>query len=377
MKRPLTLLVVAGEASGELHASKVVSKLLELEPDVRVYGVGGDHMRDAGVEIVYHSDTFAMVGLVEVVEHIPRLMRAMDHLVSLAVERGTRVAVLVDYPGFNLALARRLRLAGIRVLYYISPQVWAWGAGRVRKIARLADRLAVIFPFEEQFYRDRGVRAEFVGHPLLEEPGLASEASGVPGAPLLGLLPGSRRHEIERLLPRMLDAAELLRKGIPGLDVRLGRAAGIAEELLTRCGDPSGRGIEIVPPEGVHDLMRSSTALLVSSGTATLEAACFGTPMVVVYRLSTISYLVGRALVRIPDIGLVNVVAGERVVPELVQGAVTAERMATEVRPFLTDSDLRARVSARLLEVRGRLGAPGASERVARMVLDMLSEEAT
>jgi lipid-A-disaccharide synthase len=379
-ERPLTVLIVAGEVSGDLHASKVVSRLSALSPGVEVYGVGGDRMREAGARLVYHSDDFAMVGLLEVVRHIPRLMRAMTHLVSLAANRGTRLAILVDYPGFNLALARRLRQAGVRVLYYISPQVWAWGEGRVRKIAERVDRVAVVFPFEESFLMERGVRAEFVGHPLLEEPALSSppqpsERDTDQREPVLGILPGSRRTEVDRLLPRMLEAADRLRDQVTGLRVRLGRASGVGPDLLRACGDPADRGVEIVDPDGVHELMRTSTALLISSGTATLEAACFGTPMVVVYRLSALSYFVGRALVTIPDIGLVNVVAGERIVPELVQGAATASRMAEEVGPFLTDRELRARVSSRLLEVRGRLGGTGASERVARIALEMLGEE--
>jgi lipid-A-disaccharide synthase len=379
-ERSSSVLIVAGEASGDLHASKVVSRMSELAPGVQVYGVGGDRMREAGAGLVYHSDDFAMVGLLEVVGHIPRLVGAMNRLVALALERGSRLAVLVDYPGFNLALARRLRRAGLRVLYYISPQVWAWGEGRVRKMARRVDRVAVVFPFEESFLRKRGVPAEFVGHPLLEEPALSappepSELRADAGQPVLGLLPGSRKSEVQRLLPGMLDAADRLRGEIGGLRVQVGRAAGIGPDLLRECGDPSGRGVGIVAPEGVHDLMRTSTALLISSGTATLEAACLGAPMVVVYRLSTLSYLAGRALVRIPDIGLVNVVAGERIVPELVQRAATGPRMAEAVRPFLTDRDVRARVSSRLLEVRERLGVPGASERVARMAIEMLGEE--
>lgn len=374
---PGSVLIVAGEESGDLHASKVAARLRELSPRLELFGVGGDRMGSAGVELEFHSDDFAMVGLVEVLRHVPRLRRAMDRLVELAIERRTGVAILVDYPGFNLILARRLRDAGVRVLYYVSPQVWAWGEGRVRKIARRVDRMAVVLPFEEGFYRERGVDATFVGHPLLEEP----EIAGAPGVreggerPCLGLLPGSRTQEVERLLPHMMGAVDELRCDLPNLSVRLGRAPGIDDGLLGRCGDPASTGVEIVPAENRYDVMRKSSALLISSGTATLEAACFGTPMVVVYRLAVASYLAGRALVKIPDIGLVNVVAGERIVPELIQGDATAARMAAEVRPFLVDPALADAVSRRLMEVRESLGRPGASDRVARMVLEMAGDE--
>jgi lipid-A-disaccharide synthase len=365
--------MVAGEASGDLHAGKLVAKLAEVAPDVSVFGVGGDRMRRAGCELIYHCDDFAVVGLTEVLHHIPLLRRAMHRLVSLAVEREVSVAVLVDYPGFNLMLADRLKRVGVRVLYYISPQVWAWGEGRVRKIARLVDRMAVVFPFEVDFYRERGVDVEFVGHPLLEEPALSEGAPGVPvDGTVLGLLPGSRRNEVERLLPPMLGAVSILRERIGGLRVHLGRARGISEEVLAGSGDPRAAGVEVLPPGSAHDVMRGSTALLISSGTATLEAACLGTPMVIVYRLGALSYLAGRALVRIPRIGLVNVVAGRELVPELVQGEASASRMAEEVEPFLTDPARRESVSRELREVRRSLGEPGASLRVAEMVLSMM-----
>jgi lipid-A-disaccharide synthase len=298
----------------------------------------------------------------------------MDRLVALASERDVRLAVLVDYPGFNLMLAKRLRRIGVRVLYYVSPQVWAWGEGRVRKIAARVDRMAVIFPFEVEFYRERGVDVDFVGHPLLEEPALTDPplAASPPDGVVLGLLPGSRKHEIERLLPAMLGAVELLRDEIDGLTVRLGRAHGISEEFLVRNGDPARLGVEVLPPGDVHEVMRGATALLISSGTATLEAACLGTPMVIVYRLAWLSYVVGRALVKVPHIGLVNVVADRKIVPELVQGDANAASMAREVAPLLTDPVLRERMSHDLLDVRRELGDPGASDRVARMVLDMI-----
>ncbi len=373
--RGSSVLIVAGEASGDLHASKLVSELAAACGEVRVFGVGGDRMREAGVEILHHSDEFAVTGLIEVVAHIPRLRRVMSALVSEARARDAKLAILVDYPGFNLLLARRLKAVGIPVFYYISPQVWAWGERRVRAIARDVDRMAVILPFEERFYRERGVAVDFVGHPLLEEPALA--VPGLPktmqeSPPVIGILPGSRPNELERHLPVMLDAAGLIHERVPGARFRLGLAgdAGRAKGLP----DDIGSHIEVAPPGSAYDIMRDSTALIVSSGTATIEAACFGTPMVIVYRMQPVSFAVGRRLVRIPDIGLVNVVARERVVPELVQGDATASRIADEVESLLADSARYASLSARLIDVWKTLGEPGASARAAGIAASMLTD---
>jgi lipid-A-disaccharide synthase len=367
--------MVAGEASGDLHGSKVLARLREHAPDLPIFGIGGDRMRGEGLDLLYHADDFAVVGLVEVLRHVPRFKSALDRTVRTARSRGARLAVLIDYPGFNLVLAKRLKAIGVRVLYYISPQVWAWGEGRVRTIARVVDRLAVAFPFEVDFYRERGVAADFVGHPLLEEPWVGEVegpkvALGEP--PTLGLLPGSRRQEVARHVGPMLGGAERLRESVPGLRVRLALARGLGPRILRGVSAGLPDWVEPVDPGGVVDVLTTSTALLVASGTATLEAACAGTPMVVLYRVSPLTYLVGRLALRVPDIGLVNLVAGERVVPELIQGEVTAERLAREALPFLTDVDRVREVSRTLLSVRGKLGTPGASERVARMALSLL-----
>jgi lipid-A-disaccharide synthase len=374
-RRDASVLMVAGEASADLHGAKVVSRLRELAPALRVYGVGGDRLAAAGMETVYHARDFAVVGFVEIVRHIPRLKTAMDRLVRLAEERATPLAILIDYPGFNIVLAKRLKRMGVRVLYYVSPQVWAWGEGRVRAIAANVDRMAVVFEFERDFYRERGVDVEFVGHPLLEEPLLTGPGrpAASPGAPpLLGLLPGSRRQEIDRHLPAMLGAARILGRDVPGLSVALGRAPGIDGEVIDRIVAGSGLRVDVVPPERTYDLMLRATALLVSSGTATLEAACAGAPMAVVYRMAPLSYAIARSLVKTRHIGLVNLVAGEEVVPELIQNDVSPGGLAAAVRPFLTDAAVAGRVSRRLLDVRARLGTPGASDRVARMALGML-----
>lgn len=370
-----SILIVAGEASADLHGAKLVARFRDAAPGLQLFGVGGDMMVEAGLQASFHSDHFSVIGFAEVVRHIPRLRRAMDELVHEAAVRGARLAVLMDYPGFNLMLARRLKGAGVRVLYYIGPQVWAWGEGRVRKIAERVDRMAVILPFEAGFYAARGVDAEFVGHPLLEEPWV-SRVEGPKtdlGHPaVLGLLPGSRRQEVARNLPGMLAAGRLLRNEMPGLSVRVGVGRGIDPGWVRELARHGPDDVELVAPARVHDLMIGSTAMLVTSGTATLEAACAGTPMVITYRTSPLSYAVARSLVRIPRIGLVNVIAGEDVVPEAIQRDATPERLAELARPYLTDEDLAVETSRKLLEVRDMLGKPGASERVARMALEML-----
>lgn len=373
--REPSILMVAGEPSGDLHGSKVVARLGELAPDLRVFGVGGESMARAGMEVIHHVGRFAVVGFAEILTHIPRLKRAMDDLTRLAREKEAGLAILIDYPGFNLMLAGRLQRLGVPVLYYISPQVWAWGEGRVRRIARRVERMAVVFSFEEAFYRERGVEVAFVGHPLLEVPELAAERTarkGPSGPPLLGLLPGSRRQEIARHLPVMLGAAELLAREFAGLSVKVGAADPAAVEGVMATCRTEGINAQVLPRDRTYELMATADALLVSSGTATLEAACFGTPMVVVYKMAPLSYVLARMVVRIPDIGLVNVVAKERVVPELIQRDATPKRLAGAVAAFLSDPRLAEHTSRALLAVRDKLGTPGASDRVARMALDMI-----
>ncbi|MGA9115693.1 MAG: lipid-A-disaccharide synthase [Bacteroidota bacterium] len=362
------VMMIAGEASGDLHGAGVVRELKRRFPDVDVYGVGGDGMRGAGMETLYHVSQLAFMGFAEVLGHLGFLRKVERTLERSLDLRPPDVVVLIDYPGFNLRFARKARRRGLRVLYYIGPQIWAWRSGRVRKMRAAVDSVKVVFPFEEEMYRRAGMDVEFVGHPLVESIGeqpsreafLASQHLR-PGTKLLALLPGSRKQEIRAVLPVMAGAAERLRKEL-GLQVALGLAPTL-DSAAVRTVLPPGAEVRLVEG-GTRALMRHADAAIVTSGTATLETAWFGTPMVVVYRTSPLTYLLGRLLVRLKNIGLVNIVAGERIVPELIQGRMTEENIVRALRPMLADPRTAASVRERLGIIRGRLGTPGAAARV-------------
>ncbi|HLE60533.1 MAG TPA: lipid-A-disaccharide synthase [Thermoanaerobaculaceae bacterium] len=360
----MTVFLVAGEASGDLHAANLLLALRRLAPEVEAFGVGGERLRDAGLECVALSEELSLMGFAEVVRDLPRLWRLSRRVREAALERRPRVAVLVDSPDFNLPLARHLARAGIPVVIYISPQLWAWRAGRVRRIRRDVRRVLCILPFEVDFYGRHGVPAEFVGHPLVDElaPVMRELPPRVPHA--LALLPGSRWHEVESLLPAMLAAAGRLGATIPDLKVRLVVAPGLDPERVR--GFLAGAAVELVTSDR-HRALVACSAALVASGTATLECALLGVPMVVGYRLHPASYLMARFLVRVPHVALVNLVAGRGVVPELVQDAFTPEALAREAGALLGGGGEQQQ--AGLAEVRCRLGEEGASERAARAVL--------
>jgi lipid-A-disaccharide synthase len=330
-------MILAGEASGDLHGAGVVRALRELAPGVEIFGMGGDRMRAEGMEILVDIREMAFMGFVEVVRNLGTVVRS-ERVLTEALERRTPEAVLlIDYPGFNLRFARRAKKAGVAVFYYISPQVWAWHRSRVETIRRVVDRMHVIFPFEETLYREAGVNVRFVGHPLVERLEILADRSAWkrgqgfdPSKPLLGLFPGSRKQEIERILPAMVAAARKLKEK-HDCQVALGLASNLDRAVID-AHLPADAGIRIVE-RATHELMQCVDAALVTSGTATLEVGWFGTPFVVVYRTSPLTYAIGRMLVRVKNIGLVNIVAGCTLVPELVQGDCTPERMVDDVRP--------------------------------------------
>lgn len=361
------VLIVAAEASADLHGAKFVRALRALRPGVHVTGIGGTQLEAEGVDILERNESLAVMGFVEVLAHIPKhwalLRRFRERLESGSVG----LVVLLDYPGFNMKVAAAAREANVPVLYYITPQVWAWGAGRLAELAKTVTKAACILPFEEPLLRKHGIDATFVGHPLLDRIGEmpsreeARRVLGVsPDAPLLALFPGSRMQEVERLLETAVETARILEGRKPGLKVVIS----VANTVELRDGDvpyPLVRGASLA-------VLRAADAALCKSGTTTLEAAVAGCPLIVVYRTNPVTYEIASHVVRIPRIGLVNVVADREVAKEFVQGAFTARAAADALEPLLDPgSAVRATMVRDLDEVRAKLGEPGASERVARM----------
>jgi lipid-A-disaccharide synthase len=370
------ILFVAGEASGDLHAAAVARELRARHAPYEVVGIGGDAMREAGVRLLHHVEQFAVMGLVEVLRHVPRHWALLRELRARIRSGNTALLVLIDYPGFNMKLAAEATAAGVPVLYYITPQVWAWGAGRLSKLATTVTRAAVILPFEEKLLRDHGVAATFVGHPLLdraERMPTRSEARaslGLPGdATVLALFPGSRAQEIARHLDEFVATARELERRRSDLRVIVSAAPHIVLNA-SRCPYP-------IVHSASFTVLRAADAAMCKSGTTTLEAAVAGCPLVVAYRTNALTYLAARRLVKIPNIGLVNVVAGRRVAPEFVQEALQPNSVADALEPLLDQrSARRAEMLTELAAVRASLGTAGAARRVATMALELAMRDA-
>ena len=376
------IMLSAGEASGDLHGATMCRALRALDPGVRLIGMGGPRMAAAGVEILVDPTAHAAVGTSEAIGRVPGLYRAYKILVRRLREARPKAMVLIDFPEFNLRLAKQARRAGVPVVYFIPPQLWAWRRGRIRQMARRVTRVLAAFPFEKSLYEEAGVSVEFVGHPLLDvvpsdlDRMKARQRLGVgERQTLVGLLPGSRRQEVGRLLPPMLDAAARLAFGHGRRCFVLGLAAsvdrGLVLALLARASETGGPPVEVV--EGLtHEVMAGADVLLIASGTATLEAALLGAPMVVCYRVSRLTEAVARLLNRSPWISLPNIVAGRGAVPEILQDEVSGARLSFEAERLLVDPVAATAQRAAFKEVRSRLGQPGVGARAARAVLKVV-----
>ena len=381
------IFLIAGEASGDQHAADLVRNLKLLNQDLRVYAVGGDGLKRAGARIIVRSSELSVVGAVEVLHHIRPILKAYRRVVSWLESERPSLLVLVDFPEFNLLIAKKAKALGIPVFYFISPQIWAWRQGRVRKIKRLVNRMAVILPFEKDFYRNYGIDVEFVGHPLLDsvKPRMSREEFfnkfSIPGsARLVCLLPGSRSGEIRRHLNLFLKTAGKISRQHPGCSFCLPLAPGLSGDIerfinkrVKDFAESSNLEVHIVR-DSAHDAMAASDLVIAASGTVTLEAAILRVPMIVTYRLAPLTYFAGRLLVRVKWVSLVNLIAGRQVVPEILQDKAIPENLSDQALRLLEDQEARTAMIRQLDEIVGLLGKPGAAHRAASLVQSMLME---
>ena len=372
------VMIIAGEASGDIYGADLVRQAHLLDPGLRFFGIGGARMREAGVANLVDSADMAVMGLVEVLSHFKVISAAFKKMKRILQEDPPELLILIDYPGFNLRLSNVAKKAGVKVLYYISPKVWAWKAGRVRAIAVSVNHIAVIFPFEVPLYEKAGVPVSFVGHPLLDLVDVKitrdDAAAGFdldPSRKIVGLFPGSRRSEIERILPTILESARCIRQQFPDVQFVLPLASTLQDKdvlpLLAGSGIPV-----IIARERIHDLIRACDAIISVSGTVTLEIALIGTPMLIIYKLAPLTYMLAKRLVKVEHIGLCNIVAGETVVKELIQQDANPAGISAEIEKILGNVLYANAIKQKLSAVRSQLKCGGASANVARLALSIM-----
>ncbi len=372
------VMIIAGEASGDIHAANVV-RALKKKTELNFIGIGSTALKEQGVRIVQDSRALAVVGITEVFSKLPHILKGIRSAKWALRKFKPALLILVDFPDFNLFIAGIAKRLGIPVLYYISPQVWAWRSGRVKKIRRLVDHMAVILPFEADFYRKHGISASFVGHPLLDTIRPVSQTAfdkNMSDSPVLGLLPGSRDKEIFNHLPIMIDAAKRLKDQFPDLKVLVSLASSLDRDVVQKVIEQhrDSLNVELIDG-GAYNIFKRSTVLVAVSGTVTLEAALAGIPMVIVYRVSPMSYQLGKALIRVKYISLVNLIARREILPELIQEQVSSENIFFRVKNMIENPLRLAMIRKNLLWIRNAFGGPGASDRVADIALRMLKEK--
>lgn len=374
----LRLLLSCGEASGDLYAGALTRELRALAPDIQIAGLGGPEFARAGGRVIVDYRGLSVTGFTEIVAKVPQLRAAKQRLLADAQQQRPDALVVIDYFGFNGRLAKDAHAMGIPVIHYISPQVWAWRPGRIKVIGAVTRKVLVIFPFEPAIYRDAGVPVEFVGHPLIDlarsqtpREVLLQRVGLDPSLPVVGVLPGSRRSEVRRILPTLVEAAHRIRQRVPRAQFIVARAPHLDDQLY----EPLRGLAASAAVEGETDaVLAASDVVLTASGTATVQTALHDKPMVVVYRVSPLEYLIGRRFVKVDTFAMVNLIAGREIVPELIQERFTAEAVAAEATSMLTDSARAARIRQGLAEVRAKLGGPGASRRAAEAILRTIGE---
>ena len=378
-KKTKTILIVAGEASGDMHGASLVREMLKIDPFLSFYGIGGNKMQEAGVQLLVNASETAVVGLTEVISKFGTLFRIIRQVKKSLDVMKPQLVILIDYPDFNLNfVAPAAKKRGIKIFYYISPQVWAWRKSRIYKIKRLVDKMAVILPFEVDTYAEKGFAVDYVGHPLLDlvKPAYSKQESLkkfnlYESKTTIGLLPGSRLSEVIKLLPEMLRAAEILAQKIQNVQFILPLADTLEEKTV---GDIiSGFSVKVKVISGhTYDAVSCCELAIVASGTATLETALLGVPMIIIYKISPLSYFIGKFIVDVQNIGLANIIAGKTVVPEFIQEDVNGKRIAAEVQDILTNEDRKQEIIKELAAIRSKLGDHGAAKKTARLAYDMI-----
>lgn len=369
-------LIIAGEPSADRHAALLVKQLKSKNSSLEVFGIGGEEMATAGVHLLYRMEQLAFLGLVEIIRHLPFIHKVSSSLLSWIENEKPRAVILVDYPGFNLRFARMVKKTGIPVIYYICPQLWAWGKHRVKKIKKFVNLPLVIFKFEEEFYSRFGITARFVGHPLVEEISLNNDRATFcqlhsldPKTKIIALLPGSRLNEVKKILPKLVKVAEM-NQSDRTLQWAIGKTDSISLEIYQKI-IAENRFIKIVQRD-THSLMKHAHVAMVASGTATLETGFLETPMIVMYKVASFTYHIGKSLVKIGNIALVNIVLQKKVVPELLQNQVRPEQIDLELKKYLNDPDYYHEVKQQLAGIKDILGPPGASTRAAGEIQNFL-----
>ncbi len=373
------LLVVAGEDSGDLHGAALIVELKKIDGSISFFGIGGDRMKSAGMQLVHHINKMAFLGFIEVVRHLPFIKRVQRDLISVVKDKNIKNVILIDYPGFNLSLAKKLKALDVKIIYYISPQIWAWGSGRLKKIKRLVNKMLVVFPFEEELYKKSGIDVEFVGHPLLERieefnfpsrDELIRQLELDSKKEILLILPGSRENEVAKIFPESVKAASKVADEF-GMQIVVACSSNIDESVFKNLSRMSN--YKVIKGH-TYDLFKYSKLGIIKSGTSTLEAGLFELPMVIVYKTNYLTYVIGKNLIKVDNIGMANIISGEKVVPELIQNEVSAESIYKECKTILSDEKIYFSIKNKLKAIKDKLGVKGASERAAKIIYDYLNE---
>jgi lipid-A-disaccharide synthase len=381
------VLIVAGEASGDLHGASLIRELKKLDSSLKIFGIGGNKMQAEGMELIYHIDKMAFLGFVEVIKHLPFIKKVQRDLIEEVKKRKVTEVVLIDYPGFNLSIAKKLKQLEsatadrleLELIYYITPQVWAWGKGRVNNIRELFKKVLVVFPFEEKFFKEKNVNAEFVGHPLIQEINaydfksrnlLDRKYDLDPAKEILLILPGSRKQEVMSIFPEAIKAASKIADELD-MQIVVACSNNIDEKVFHKMADI--KNFKVIKDQ-TYDLLKHAKFGIVKSGTSTLEAGLLELPMVIVYKTSLLTYAIGKSLVKIKNFGMANIVLGEKVVPELIQNEANADNIYDEAKNILSDDDLYEDIKRKLSRIKKVLGDKDAPKNAAKIIYSLLNE---